>query len=268
MESAVLLLALIAAVAAVALLCRRLGFSTGRTFLCSAIVLVGTVAAIGGLAITSFLECFGENRSPEPPASWPWSPRREFCSDGDSWAARGALPLLALPFVLTALGAFLWSRKRRGLAAATFALIAVTPFAPGVYVSALPYYRLDSVPILHDPYVRPATDDLPARVCYAFGIVHGPRATSVSDETERTCVDLARTPEASVLVPDYERTSRYAYASVPYDLEWLGKRLTEEDREPGIEYEGLIAERVYTLPGDEAREGAFFVRTCLSCATP
>lgn len=259
MEGALWLLGVLAAPVTVALLSRRLGLSRGQTITCAAIALVGTLAMMAGFFYTSFAECLGENRYPPAPLSWPWSPRREFCSDGDSWAARGGLLLLVLPFALTGFGAFLWARRLAGLAAVTFGLIVVTPLLPTLYISQLPYYRLDTYPILHNPYVRPASDEAPARVCYAYGIVHGPAVTEITEETERTCVDLARTADADQLVPDYERLP--FYSTVLYNLEWLGKRLTESDMEAGTSYRGLVAERVYSLPGPTAREGAFFVRT-------
>jgi hypothetical protein len=266
MEYVLWLLALLAVGAFTGLVCRWRGLGRAQTVTCVAIALAGTLAATGALVFTSLVECLGENR--DRPFSWPWSPRRKFCSDSGSAAQRGALALLLVPCLLTCLGAVLWSKRLGKLAALAFCLIASTLFLPALYVSVLPYYLLDSVPILHDPYVRPATDGRPARACYAFGIVHGPRATPITADTERVCVDLEPTEEASVLVPGYESTSEYAYASVPYDLEWLGKRLTETDLAPGTGYEGLVAERVYTLSGPEALEGAFFVRTCAGCATP
>ncbi len=164
-----------------------------------------------------------------------------------------------VPALLTWLGAFLWSRRRGKVAALAFGLIATTLFLPSLYVSLLPYYRLDSYPILHNPYVRPASDDNPARACYAYGIVHGPAVTETTDETERTCVDLARTADADQLVSEYETLP--FYPTVLYNLEWLGKQLTESGMEAGTSYRGLVAERVYSLPGPTAREGAFFVRT-------
>jgi hypothetical protein len=261
MEGALWVLGVTAAVAAVAVVCRWLGFSARRTVLCAGI-------ALAGLALTAVFECLGENRYPPPPSHWPWSPRREFCSDEGSWAARGALPLLAVPFVLTLFGALLWSRKRGGLASVAFGLVAATPLLMPAYVSALPYYRTDEYPILHDPYVRPATEEQPARACFAYGIVRGPQATRITDESERICADLRRTGDSEELVPGYETLPGYAYASVPYNLEWLGKRLTEENMSAGTSYRGLVAERVYTLPGAEARAGAFFVRTCITCPQP
>lgn len=134
-----------------------------------------------------------------------------------------------------------------------------TPFLPSLYVAQLPYYRLDSYPVLHNPYVRPASEERPARACYAYGVVYGPNATTITDESERICADLKHTEEASELVPEYE--SLPSYASTRWRLEWLGKRLTESELRPGTEYDGLVAQNVYTLSGADAREGAFFART-------
>lgn len=122
MEGALWLVVLLAVVGATALLCRRLGLSKGQTITCAALALVGTLAATGGLWWASFAECFGENREPPRPLSWPWSPRREFCSQSGSPAALGALALLAVPPLIVWLGALLWSKRRGAIAAGAFVL--------------------------------------------------------------------------------------------------------------------------------------------------
>jgi hypothetical protein len=240
------------------LLCRKLRLSRAQTVACVIVAVGGTVATAAGLFVVSFSECWAENRYPEPPLSWPWSPRREFCQSGSA-ESHAALALLVIPTLIACVGAALFRVRRRRPAFAVLALVAVTPFLPGVYVSRLSYYRLDSYPILHDPYVRPATNESPARACYAYGIVYGPRTTPVTDETQRVCADLARTPEAAELVPEYE--SMPNYSTIRWRLEWLGKRLTEERMSPGTEYDGLVAERVYKLSGAEARQDSFLART-------
>jgi hypothetical protein len=257
MEGALWLLFVLAVVVVVALVCRLLGLGGGQAIAFAGIALVGTLLAMGGLVWAALAECWFENRP--RPLSWPWSPRREFCSEPGSPAALGAYPLLALPALAASLGAFLWSKRHRGLAAGAFCLIAVSPFLPSLYASALPYYRLDSYPILHNPYVRPASDQWPARVCYAYGVVHGPALTRIENTTERVCADLKSTQEARELVPEYE--SLPSYPSIRGRVEWLGKNLTENGMEPGTEYDGLVAERVYRLPGLDALEGSFFIRT-------
>ena len=225
-------------------LCRMLRLSRGQTVACVAVAVGGTLAMAIGYFFVAFGECLAENRYPEPPLSWPWSPRREFCQSG-TWASRGTLALLLIPTLVACGGAVLFRFKWRVPAYGVLALVVATPFLPGLYVSLLPYYRLDSYAILHNPYVRPESEEAPARACYAYGIVHGPKSTAVTDGSERVCADLARTPESAELVPEYESLPNYA--TVRWRLEWLGKRLTEEEMAPGTAYDGLIAERVYRL---------------------
>jgi hypothetical protein len=175
------------------------------------------------------------------------------CYDRTSGAALGAYALFLVPVLPTVVAALLLRGGRRTLGFGAYAALAVTPFAPGLYVHALPYYPLDSYPILQKPLLRPATASRPARVCFVYGIAFGPRAVQVFPETPRTCVDLARTREASRLSPadDGGRTD--------YDLEWLGKNLARAGLpvhagEHGGK--GLTVTRVYTLPDRVARIGA------------
>jgi hypothetical protein len=235
---------------------RRLGLSKGQIIACTVISTLGMVGAWSGLFVVGFSECWAENT--DRPLSWPWSPRRQFCQPG-TLESRAALLVLLAPAIVALTAALCFWRRLTPVGVVVLLLIATVPFLPMLYVSQLPYYLLDSYPVLHDPYVRPESQEMPARACYAYSIVYGPSATPVTEGSERICADLARTPEASELVPDYE--SLPDYSTIRWRLEWLGKRLTEEEMHPGTEYDGLIAERVYTLPGVEARKNSFFART-------
>jgi hypothetical protein len=208
------------------------------------------------LGFELFAECLAENRAPAPPLSWPWSPRRELCNDGSSPAALGALALLLIPTVLAFVGTLLRSRGRSALGWTLSAVVLATPLLPPLYVGALPYYALKSYPVLHEPLLRPARESRPPRVCYVYGIAHGSRTVEVDPDTERHCVDLERTPEALSL------TSRYDEGRTIYDLDWMGKMLTEEGlpvRPGDTGVDGLLVERAYKLPDREARIGATVV---------
>lgn len=157
-----------------------------------------TGVAIVAFWLTAFGECLAENPSPAAPPSWPWSPRRQFCSDGNSPAAMGALALLLVPTALVMLGTFLRFRQRPTLGWAAYAGLLVTPVLPSLYVNSLPYYRLDSYPVLQQPRLRPASGSRPPRVCFVYGIAFGPRKVEVTDATMRDCVDLEPTPERSL----------------------------------------------------------------------
>jgi hypothetical protein len=131
-------------------------------------IAAGTVTGIAlvALELTALGECLGENRSPASAPSWPWSPRRQFCNDGSSPAALGALALLLVPTVVVTLGTFLRFKQRPALGWTAYAVLLTTLVLPSLYVNALPYYRVDRYPVLHQPLLRPASASQPPRVCY------------------------------------------------------------------------------------------------------
>ncbi len=168
----------------------------------------------------------------------------------------GGLALLLVPTALVMLGTFLRFRQRPTLGWAAYAGLLVTPVLPSLYVNSLPYYRLDSYPVLQQPLLRPASGSRPLRVCYVYGIAFGPRKVEVTDATMRDCVDLEPTPEALGLTPSYDegRTS--------YDLGWMGKDLTQQGLpiHPGpTGVDGLIVVHAYRLRDSQARIGATLV---------
>jgi hypothetical protein len=217
--------------------------------------LVTTVALVASL-LTGFGECGVENPEPAPPLSWPWSPRRQFCSDDSSPAALGALGPLLLPAAMVMLGTFLRFKKQAALGWIAYAIVLTAPVLPSLYVDALPYYRLDSYPVLHEPLLRPASEGGPARACYVYGIAHGPRKIETTSATSLECVDLEPTAEALSLTPSYDQ------GRTIYDLDWMGKKLTQKGLpiRPGpTGVEGLVVDRAYKLPDGRARVGATLV---------
>lgn len=216
---------------------------------------LGAAGATGVLVVSMFFVSFGEcvDESRERPLSWPWSPRREFCNAPTSHASVGAYALFLLPSLLIIVATVLGNRGLSLVSWLIFALLLAVPFLPRIYVESLPVYRLDNYPILHAPLLRRAAHGQPPRVCYAYGIVFGPRKTPVTDDTERTCVDLVPTREAVTLTPAYDQ------GRTPYDLEWMGKNLTARGlpiRPGGTGVNGLVVERVYRLPGRKALDGS------------
>jgi hypothetical protein len=218
-------------------------------------IAAGAVTAIALVAVwlTAYGECLAENPEPAPPPSWPWSPRRQFCNDASSPAALGALGLLLVPTAMVVLGTFLRFKEHPALGWTAYAVVLATPVLPSVYVNALPYYRLDSYPVLHQPLLRPASGSQPPRVCYVYGIAFGPRKVEVTSATRHECVDLKPTPQALSLTPSYDegRTS--------YDLDWMGKKLTQRGlpvRRGATGVDGLVIDRAYELPDSQARIGA------------
>ena len=214
-----------------------------------------TLIEVVSLFVTGLAECWGENSDSPPPASWPWSPRLEFCSEGSSPAALGALTLLAFPTVVVMLGTFLWFKYRPALGLAAYALLLSAPVLPSLYINALPYYRFDSYPVLHQPLLRPASASRPPRVCYVYGIAFGPRK-AVAGHALRECVELEPTPQARSLTPMYDE------GRTIYNLDWVGKNLTEKGLpirpgETGVA--GLVVERAYKLTEHQARTDAHFL---------
>jgi hypothetical protein len=214
----------------------------------------GLVALFAGALYAAIGECLG-NEETYPP-SWQWSPRREFCHEAGSPASRGYWALTAAPLLIASAAAFLWSRGRRWPGYFVSLCLLGVVFLPSAYIQALPYYPRDTTPVLHNPYLRVATETRLARACYAFGITDGYRTVRFTDGTDHFCVDLAPTPEALALAlaPEYDQ------GATLYGLEWLGRTLTENGMEPGTEWEGLVVEHVYRLPVDEAREDATLIQ--------
>ena len=220
-----------------------LGLRPKHVFVGALVAILGSVVVWIGLAFAILGTCWLS----EPHPHWPWSPKTEYC-EGEAPIVSAALyAALAAPAILATLGTFLWARAGQLWAAAAFVLVPVPAILVGWYVNSLPYYYVQSTPVLHDPYLRVATDSRPARACYAYGIIRGPRETVVTPDTERVCVDLEQTPEARALTPEYDLGQTYDA------LELLGYELTENGLMPGAEFEGLVAARVYRLPGAEAR---------------
>lgn len=121
--------------------------------------------------LTVLAECMGDDE--ERPFSWWWSPRREFCSGWGGWGAPspavvGALALLAYPTAVLLVGLVLHRRRRVWLGWTAAALL-LTPLLPPLYVSVLPYYELDSYPVLHDPLLRRARGP----ISHAQALDHG-----------------------------------------------------------------------------------------------
>ncbi len=219
----------------------------------SAAITVGLVVA---LLIALLGECFVENQDPAPPLSWPWSPRREFCHEDTSAAALGVGAVLFLPLIFVTLGTLLRWKGREVAGWVSYAALLIALAVPTLYIDALPYYRLDEYPILHDPLLRPAAGPGATRVCYVHGIAHGPDQQQIYPETERICVDLAPTPEALALTP------RYDGGRTIFDLDVMGKNLTQkglpiEPGETGVD--GLVVTRTYSLSDSDARVGATLV---------
>jgi hypothetical protein len=210
-----------------------------------------TGLALFALGITVLGECL--NDTDDPPASYSWAPRREFCDSGVSAVRLGILGVLFVPTVMVVLGTLLRARNHPVLGGVAYATLLAVPFLPGLYVSALPYYRLDDYPALHRPLLRPAKGSQPPRVCYLYGIAVGPRKAKATPATTHHCVDLEPTPEARSLTP------RYDEGRTIFDLEQMGNNLTEEGLpiEPGpTGVDGLVVDRAYVLRDGEARRGA------------
>jgi hypothetical protein len=228
------------------------GKSLTRTVVLVVVASIAATAAVWVSAIyVGFRECLAENV--DRPSSYPWAPRREFCHGGSDVEL---LAMLALPTVLIVVGAILWRRGRGALATAAFMLVFATPVLPHVYVASLDVYDPEEYPILFAPFLRLATESTPPRVCYVYGIKRGPKATPITDATERFCVDLRPDAEALALTPEYDE------GHTPYTLEWLGKKMTERGLHAPVTddpIEGVVIQRVYMLPGREAERDATLV---------
>jgi hypothetical protein len=228
-----------------------LGLTRKHVVVGALVAVVGTAVVWIGLAFAILGTCFLS----EPHPHWPWSPKTEYC-EGDSPVVSAAVyAALAAPALLALLGTILWARAGQLWAATAFVLVPVPAILVGWYVNSLPYYYVQSTPVLHNPYLRVASDSRPARACYAYGIIRGPRKTVITPDTERVCVDLEQTSEARALTPKYDQGHTH------HALEFLGHELTENGMKPGAEFEGLVAVRVYRLPGAEARRDSKLILT-------
>jgi hypothetical protein len=223
---------------------RIAGLSWLWASLAAAATAVVTYLAARALFDRWVLECLAENRTPPPPPSWPWSPRREFCDPG-SGAALGGFATLAAPTLLALAAAVLARTRLRPIGLALLAALIPMPLLPDFYVTSLPYYRTDQYPILHDPVLIPTSEDRPARACYEYGIAQGPRESHVvRPDDRRTCVEFERTPAAEALTYSYDE------GRTEYDLDWVGKKLTEKGLppEPGdTGVDGLVVSRAFEL---------------------
>jgi hypothetical protein len=249
-ELVVILASLVACTAGVAVLARLLGLGWLQAAVWALLATAGLATLVAGGLYASLAECLGEA---EYGSMWHWEPRREICEEENSPAQLGYYALLTVPPLLAALGALLWSRGWKWAAYfASLPLLGVF-FLPFGYIEALPYYPTDATPVLHDPYLRVAERDRPARACYVYGTadIAGPP----SAKGLRLCVELAPTPEALALAP------KRAEDITTDGLRWLGLTLTENGLEPGTEWDGLVAKRFYRLRGRDAREDSVLVRT-------
>jgi hypothetical protein len=202
-------------------------------------------------------ECLAENRTPPPPPSWPWSPRREFC-DPSSGPALGGFAMLAAPTLVALFAAVLARTQLRPLGFAVLAMLIPTPLLPEIYVTSLPYYKLDEYPILHRPRLLPASSLRPATACYEYGIASGPRQSNVIRPEDRlTCVEFERTAAARSLAPPTDA------GPTQLELEQVGKNLTAKGLppEPGdTGVHGLVVTRAFELSVaklDERQEAAY-----------
>jgi hypothetical protein len=97
-----LLLALLIAPASGALTAatlRRAGLSRKAAGAAAGAVIVSVLFMLVVSWLVGFGECVAENRSPAPPPSWPWSPRRLYCDSASSPAYLGSLVVLLIPLV-------------------------------------------------------------------------------------------------------------------------------------------------------------------------
>lgn len=193
-------------------------------------------------------ECIAENVTPPRPPSWPWSPRREFC-DAGSDPALGGFALLVAPMLVALAGGLLARTRLKPVGIAVFALLVAMPWAPELYVEALPYYRLDEYPVLHEPVLIPAGRARPAVACYEYGVAFGPRQDTVARPEDRsTCLEFERTRQAQKL------TNTYDAGRTESDLERVGHELTErglpvEPGETGVD--GLVVRTVLRLTAED-----------------
>ncbi len=236
--------------AAVAGLCRALGLNRRRTAACVLLAAGGTVLVGAAMLVTVIGDCWTERYD-----AFPWSPRIEMCEEPESAAGLGIALVFLVPPAVGALTAVLWAKVGEGAGVLAIALITGALFLPYLYVNALPIYQHDDTPILHNPYLRRATETQLARACYAYGIVEGPNLQRPRPDDERRCVDLERSPASVVLTDEYDE------GNTPFSLEYLGYEMSENGMEPGAAAEGLVVARVYRLPGEEARRDSVLIPT-------
>jgi hypothetical protein len=226
---------------------RACGVDTRRALWAGVAAGILTDVVVVVVFLTFLGECLSENH--EPPPNWPWSPRRQFCQGGSS-EARDIFAVLVVPTILVTVGTLLYSRQHVALAWGTYSALFLTVFVPHIYVNMLPYYWIDSTPVLSQPVLRAAVGSQPARVCYVYGIYGKPSSYVTPDSTrELYCVDLKPTPAAQSL------TARDEAGTASLDLETMGNNLTARGLpihpgETGVE--GLVVTRAYKLPAVRA----------------
>lgn len=252
-ELAAILVSLAACTAGIAALALALGLSRLQAAVWALLATVGLAAGVASGLYAVLFECL--ESGDEALSAWPWSPRREFCDEESSPAQLGLYALLALPPLGAALGVLLWSRGRRSAAVVAAIALAGVVLPPWLYIESLPYYPRETTPVLHNPYLRAATESRPARACYAYGIVEGVQAHRPTLDEERRCVDLERSPASVALTGEYDE------GNTPFSLEALGYAMSEHGLEPGVAAEGLVVARAYRLPGAEARKDSVLIPT-------
>jgi hypothetical protein len=247
---ALVLLALVAVLPV--LILRRAGIARREAMLAGAAAAVAVVLLTVAAGFLSLGECLNDNAPPS--ASWYWSPREEFCDRGYP-DLLSILIVFVIPAGLATAGALLVSHQRRWLAVLPFAALFALPALPFLYLDSLDEYRYDSYPVLDQPLLRPARGGMPARVCYVYGIVTGPRKVIVTPQTMHHCIELARTPEATRLRLGYDGGRTVT------DLTRAGQNLTQEGlpvRAGPTGVHGLIVRRASLLSDRAARQGARF----------
>jgi hypothetical protein len=225
---------------------RAMGESVEGSLLVLAVTAVLTGAVIVVTFVVAFGECLAENSDPRP-ASYPWSPRREYC-EGGTLESDLAFVIVLLPAVAMVAGAFFRRRAVRPAAFVAYGLVAFAPFAPPLYLEALPYYEIAETPAYFDPVLRSAQGDLGPRVCMRHGVADSEARAAYDDPFEEyVCVDLEPTAEARAL------TTRYDEGRTLGALESLADDMTRNGAEEGeTDVDGLVVTDVNELTLEDA----------------
>jgi hypothetical protein len=224
---------------------RAMGESRQTALLVAGVTAVMTAGVVFVTVIAVFAECFAENRDPPRPSSFPWSPRREYCQEGTVESA-GRLAIILLPAIAMTAASFFRRRRLLPGAAVAYCVVALAPFAPALYLAALPYYEIEDTPAYFDPVLRPARGDEGPRVCMRHGVA---AARSEPDDPYelRTCVELEPTNEAHALKRGYDGGQTSA------TLDALANDLTRHGAEEGsTDVDGLVVTDVSRLTLEEA----------------
>lgn len=224
-----------------------MGESTQAACLVAAITAVMTGVVIVVSFVVVFGECLAENQDPPRPSSYPWSPRRQYCEEG-TVESNLAFALVLLP-AFTMIAATFFRRKRvRPAAVTAYALLALTPFVPPLYLEALPYYEIAETQAYFDPVLRPAEGDVGPRVCMRHGIQFSDPPGAFDDPyEERVCVDLEPTAEARALTTSYDEGRTLGV------LDELADHLTRNGAEEGeTDVDGLVVTDVSELTLEDA----------------